>query len=249
MAADHLLDSARPVAAGERATFIGALLLTALLVLWIGAATDLDLMLADAAFDHASMTFPWRHAWLTEVFAHVALKRALIVLGSCFIVMATWDLLSARAWSALRRFQMRVVALSAILVPAAITLTKHLSVSHCPWDLVRYGGVEPYVRLLEAMPRGTLAGGCMPAGHAATALWMVSLAVFFLPARPRAAIAAALVLLAAGFGVGWMQQLRGAHFLTHTLWSMWIACAIVGTLYLLMKPSVPPSQAPPSDIR
>jgi membrane-associated PAP2 superfamily phosphatase len=247
MAADQLLDNARPVAVGERATFFGALLVSALLILWIGAATDLDLMLADAAFDPATMAFPWRHAWLTEVFAHVALKRALIVLGSGFIVMAAWDLLAARAWSRLRRFQMRLVALSAILVPAAITLTKHLSVSHCPWDLVRYGGVEPYVRLLEAMPRGALAGGCMPAGHAATALWMVSLAVFFLPARPRAGFAAALVLLAAGFGVGWMQQLRGAHFLTHTLWSMWLACAIVGTLYLLMKPSALPAQAAPSD--
>ena len=248
MAAEHLLDGSSPVVTGTRARFLGGLLLAALAILWIGAATDLDLILADAAFDHATMSFPWRHAWLTEVFAHVALKRALIVLGSGFIVMAAWDLLSARAWTALRRFQMRVVALSAILVPAAITLTKHLSVSHCPWDLVRYGGVEPYVRLLEAMPRGVIAGGCMPAGHAATALWMVSLAVFFLPARPRAAIAAALVLLAAGFGVGWMQQLRGAHFLTHTLWSMWIACAIVGTLYLVMKPSAS-RQAQPADTR
>jgi hypothetical protein len=24
-----------------------------------------------------------------------------------------------------------------------------------------------------------------------------------------------------------MQQLRGAHFLTHTLWSVWIAAALV----------------------
>ena len=30
-----------------------------------------------------------------------------------------------------------------------------------------------------------------------------------------------------GAASGWLQQMRGAHFLTHTLWSMWISCAIV----------------------
>jgi len=34
--------------------------------------------------------------------------------------------------------------------------------------------------------------------------------------------------------VGWMQQLRGAHFLTHTLWSIWIAVLIVYLLYRIL---------------
>ena len=38
-----------------------------------------------------------------------------------------------------------------------------------------------------------------------------------------------------GLGVGWVQQLRGAHFLTHTLWSGWIACALVLLNYSLAK--------------
>jgi membrane-associated PAP2 superfamily phosphatase len=33
--------------------------------------------------------------------------------------------------------------------------------------------------------------------------------------------------IGAGLGLGWVQQLRGAHFLSHTLWSAWIAAAIV----------------------
>lgn len=216
--------------------FAAAMLAAALLIVWIGAATDIDVRLADAAFDRATMAFPWRHAWLTEVFAHVALKRALIVVGLLFITAAAWDLASKRSWSALRRMQVRLVALSAIVVPTVISVFKQLSSSHCPWDLERYGGLEPYVRLLEAMPHGVAAGNCMPAGHASAALWLVSLAVFFLPGRPRAAAAAAVVLLGLGFGVGWLQQLRGAHFLTHTLWSMWIACAIIAALYAALSP-------------
>ncbi|RJG08468.1 phosphatase PAP2 family protein [Massilia cavernae] len=204
------------------------LALAPVLLVWLGTCTAIDLALADAMFDRQLGAFPWRHAWLTEIFGHVILKRVFTGLAIAFIVLAAWDWARPTTW--LRRFQLRVVALSAILVPAAVSLLKQASASHCPWDLERYGGIEPYVRLLQAMPAGVDAGNCMPAGHASSALWMVSFAVCFLPRRPRAAGIVAGVMLTAGFTVGWMQQLRGAHFLTHTLWSMWIACAVVFAL-------------------
>lgn len=65
----------------------------------------------------------------------------------------------------------------------------------------------------------------MPAGHASSALWMISLAILFVPYRVVYAAGALVFFLFLGFGVGWMQQLRGAHFLTHTLWSVWISLA------------------------
>lgn len=212
------------------ATILISLALSGLLFVWLGNFTRIDLMLADAMFDWQANAFPWRHAWLTEVFGHVILKRILTGLALGFIALAALDVVAPRKRSWLRRFQVRVVALSAILVPAAVSMLKQASASHCPWDLERYGGAEPYVRLLQAMPHGVAPGNCMPAGHASSALWMVSLAVFFLPHRPRAAAGAAAMALAGGFAVGWMQQMRGAHFLTHTLWSMWIACAVVFAL-------------------
>ncbi len=211
------------------------LLLAPLLILWLGAATDIDLRLADAAFDRAAGAFPWRDAWLADTFSHVIVKRILVALGLAAIALALWDLAlpARRGW--LRRFQIRVVALSALLVPAVIALLKQLSASHCPWDLQRYGGAEPYVRLLEALPQGVAPGHCMPAGHASSALWLVSLVVLFPPRRPRAAALALALLLGLGFALGWLQQLRGAHFLTHTLWSMWIACAIVYALIRVLE--------------
>lgn len=211
------------------------LALVALLILWLGAATDVDRLLADAAYDRGQGDFPWRHAWLAEVFSHVLLKRALVGLGVLFIGAALWDMARRQPWSALRRYQMRVVALSALLVPATIAGLKRLSSSHCPWDIDRYGGAEPYVRLLQALPSGIAPGHCMPAGHASSALWLVSLSVFLLPARPRAAALAAAALLSGGLAVGWLQQLRGAHFLTHTLWSAWIACVLVYSIITVLE--------------
>ena len=204
------------------------LFVSALVILWIGRATDIDLMLADAVYDAATGTFPWRHAWLTDTFSHVILKGLLTLAAAYFILAAILDALRPRTRrDALDRLRLRVVGLSAVLVPVVISTLKQASVAHCPWDLARYGGDEPYLRLFDALPLGVQAGHCLPAGHASTALWLVSLCVYWLPSRPGAARRVASLALLLGALVGWMQQLRGAHFLTHTLWSVWIACAVV----------------------
>lgn len=201
------------------------LLITPLLLSLIALVTDWDLQLADSAFNFTTNTFPLRHAWLTEEFNHVILKRVLTVAAVGFLLLVIWDFISPRKWSWIRRFQFRVVALSAISIPAAISLIKLQSNSHCPWDLQRYGGAEPYVRLFESLPAGVSAGQCMPAGHASSALWLISLSIFFVPYRVKSAVSSLVIFMTLGLVVGWMQQLRGAHFMTHTLWSMWISLA------------------------
>ncbi|WP_373888518.1 phosphatase PAP2 family protein [Massilia genomosp. 1] len=227
-----------PAFAGVRATrmssvrWIGLALFLAfpVLIAWIGMCTDIDLLLADAAFDPQRRIFPWRDAWIADTFSHVVLKRILIALAAAFVVAALWDLVAPRRWSWLRRYQIRVVALSAVMVPLSISLLKQSSDSHCPWDLTRYGGSEPYVRLMQMLPVGSEPGHCLPAGHASSALWLMSIAVFFLPARPNAAMSVFVTMIGFGFALGWLQQMRGAHFLTHTLWSIWIAVFLVATI-------------------
>lgn len=224
-----------PAVPGQRLAWrwAGLLVLSALMILWLGNSTDIDLRLADAAFDAGTHTFPLQHAWIAERFNHVWLKVLLSVLGAGAAVLAVRDAYRPyESWSDARRVGMRVAGMSAVLVPTAVSLLKHASASHCPWDLQRYGGAAPYVRLLEWMPAGLHAGHCLPAGHASSALWLVSLAAFWWPRRPRMTIAVGAAMLAVGLAVGWVQQLRGAHFLTHTLWSAWIACALVPAIYI-----------------
>jgi membrane-associated PAP2 superfamily phosphatase len=116
-----------------------------------------------------------------------------------------------------------------------ISLLKQLSSSHCPWDLARYGGEQPYVRIFDILPAGAIPGHCLPAGHASSALWLLSLAVYWLPAQARAARVTAFLGITAGSLLGFLQQLRGAHFLTHTLWSLWIASATVVLVILVLQ--------------
>jgi membrane-associated PAP2 superfamily phosphatase len=185
-------------------------------------------MLADRVYDAGLRAFTWRHAWLTETFSHVILKgpadtgcRIFRRCGCLGCLASTHRARCSGPAAAARR------GLSAVLVPLVISMLKQKSVAHCPWDLARYGGTEPYLRLFDALPLGVHAGHCLPAGHASSALWMVSLCVYWLPGRPQGARLAALAALLFGGLVGWMQQLRGAHFLTHTLWSIWLASAVV----------------------
>ena len=213
------------------------LALAALLIYALEARTDIDLRLADALYDRVTGAFPWREAWLTADFNHRIAKTTLTVCAGLLTALALGDAIWPQAAfdRPLARLRLRVIAWSAALVPIVTSLLKQSSNAHCPWDLARYGGKEPYLRLFEALPPGVLPGHCLPAGHASSALWLVSLVVLWLPGPGRKAWRVSSACLAPGLALGWMQQMRGAHFLSHSLWSAWIACAIVLGLVVALQ--------------
>ncbi|GGK14247.1 membrane protein [Luteimonas terricola] len=115
------------------------------------------------------------------------------------------------------------LAVSVLVATALVATLKQLMAVHCPWDLVRYGGT--------AMA-GDGGGACFPAGHAAAGYAWLALA--FVPATP----SRRRIGLAAGLGAGLVfgidQQLRGAHFLSHDLWSAalcWMVAVVVAGLW------------------
>ena len=205
-----------------------ALAASAMLLALVAQFSALDLALADLAFDPVLRRFAWRDSFFADVVMHRWLKLALVVLGIALCAVAVsealwrWPRLDAGA-----RWPLRASAALAVGIPLTIGLVKRLSDSHCPWSLERYGGTAPYLRLFDALPAGVEPGGCFPAGHASSALWLAGLCIWWLPRRPHTAAAVFVGGLSLGFAMGWVQQLRGAHFLSHTLWSMWIASAWV----------------------
>jgi membrane-associated PAP2 superfamily phosphatase len=223
---------------GRRATlWLAALLLAApFMIAGLGQYSDIDLLLADAVFDAALVEFPLRHTWLTEDFNHGWVKAASVLVALVCMSRAVSDaLLRNPGRTPLARMRVRIVALAALLVPLTTSLLKYGSASHCPWDLRRYGGNQPYLRLLDPVPPGWDFGHCLPAGHASSVFWMVAFVVYWLPEQPRQAARFAAAAVATGALIGIVQQLRGAHFLTHTLWSGWIACVVVFVLVQLMQ--------------
>lgn len=138
------------------------------------------------------------------------------------VVLAWASTYAAGRWRGHRQPLARL-AVSVLLATALVATLKQFTAVHCPWDLVRYGGTAMV---------GDGGGGCFPAGHAAAGYAWLALA--FVPGTVPGRRIGLAVGLAAGLVFGIDQQLRGAHFLSHDLWSAalcWMVAVAVAALW------------------
>ena len=180
-------------------------------------AAGLDLPMARLAGSHAG--FPWRDHWLLAGVLHDGARRLswLLALGLCLGVW--WPLGPLERLAPHRRLQF---ALSALLAALMVSLLKSGNATSCPWDLHEFGGAARYVSHWSGLADGG-AGHCFPAGHAATGFSFVGGWFAFRDSDRRQARAWLALPLLAGLLLGLAQQWRGAHFMSHTLWSG-VAC-------------------------
>ena len=208
--------------------FLGALLLYGTF-----ERTDLDRRLAHALFDAELGLFPLRHSWFLEAVMHKAAKQATYVLVAASLYLCWQGWRGRLAWLPARNALLAAIGMLAI--PLATSTAKLLTARYCPWDIIDFGGYAPYLGLFEAAPSGLKAGQCFPAGHASTGFLWIVWAVALKPAGPRAARAALVAGVLAGGVLGTARMLQGAHFLSHTLWTLWLAWAVSVSLAVLVR--------------
>jgi len=191
-------------------------------------ATRLDLALAAPYYDPVNHAFPWRFAWVTKYLVHRYLKYALLLVGIAVWVAALWTRWRPRdGFFASHRRRWWCVAWSFVAVPVVIAVLRRLSPMHCPWEIADFGGYAPYFDLFTAPPAGVRAGHCFPAAFVASGSWLLAFALLWFPERKARSVAIGAAALLLAFAMGWVQQMRGAHFLSHTLWSLWLSWAVV----------------------
>lgn len=188
-----------------------------LLCLLTWDALGLDRALAHV-FGSAS-GFPMRDQWFFVQVLHEDARRLgwLLVL---FLALGVW-------WPTgiLRRIDLgeRLQwALSALLALGVVSVLKNLSSTSCPWDLAEFGGVARYA---SHWALGVVDGGggrCFPAGHASAGFAFLGGYFSLRRRQPRAARWCLAGAVAAGLILGAAQQVRGAHFMSHTLWTGWL---------------------------
>ncbi len=163
-----------------------------------------------------------RASWLHEAGRGLgALALALL------LVDAAWPAPPWRAPGAARGVaRRRLVAAATVATLLAVPALKRASRTSCPWDVVDYGGSVPWVShwVLAVVDGGP--GHCFPSGHAVAAFAFLVPALAARRQHPRAARAALAGVLAAGALFGGVQLLRGAHYLSHLLWSAWLCAAV-----------------------
>lgn len=192
-----------------------------------------DLWLADHVYALQGGRWPLQSSWLAEAVLHVAGRKVSTAAWSGVVLawLATWGRAPWRAWR-------RPLAYLALSIPAStglVSLLKASSDLDCPWDLARYGGARAYHGLLDAYVGPS--AHCFPAGHASAGYAWLALFFFFAATRP----AWRWRGLAAGAGLGLVfgidQQLRGAHFLSHDLFTAMICWAVaLGLSRWMLRP-------------
>jgi membrane-associated PAP2 superfamily phosphatase len=197
------------------------ILLCGLLLLVISEWTHLDWLVQDWIYDEKTRGFPLRDHWLLQQVLHEWVKRAVIVVWLSLLAIRIWG----RGWTWVQacRRPLTYLLVSSASTAAMIAWMKHHTGKFCPWDLVRYGGDQPFVALLEHAENTTRVGQCWPGGHASTAFAFVGVYYALRACRKPWAGKALVAVLFLGGVLAAAQTLRGAHFLSHNLWTAWFS--------------------------
>ena len=186
----------------------------------------------DRAMAHwfgAASGFALESHWLWRGVLHDDIRFLpwLIELGLLVAMVRPFGVL--KQLQALRRVQLALTTLIALLLVSNI---KHHSLSSCPWDLQEFGGVATYVSHWAWGLRDGGSGGCFPAGHASAGFAFLGGFFAFRHGLPETARRWLVGALLAGLGLGLAQQMRGAHYMSHTLWTAWFCWAAAGMVDL-----------------
>jgi membrane-associated PAP2 superfamily phosphatase len=183
----------------------------------------LDLWLQDGFYDFST------GGWMIDARSYwprllcYSGPKWLIIAGGCGLLgytLVCWRRLGGRR-------DLLIVVATLAMAPSVIAAGKAVTNVHCPYELSRYGGFAPYVKVCERYPAGLgkqKRGRGFPAGHASGGFAL--LAIAGLARRRRWRIAGWALGLGAGSLMGGYQVLRGAHFVSHTLITF-LVCWIV----------------------
>jgi len=201
---------------------LAALTAAAALGLLAWDVSGLDLVMAN--WFGGSGGFPLRDHWLLTGVLHDGAKRLAwgLALGLCLGVWWPMGVLADLPFK--RRLQLAATTLVAVLVIGSL---KTLSTASCPWSLSEFGGVAHYTpHWMHLLAPDGGSGGCFPAGHAASGFAFVGGYFAFGHTAPRVARRWLAASMGAGLVLGLAQQMRGAHFSSHTLWTAWLCWCV-----------------------
>jgi membrane-associated PAP2 superfamily phosphatase len=186
-----------------------------------------DLTIARWFFDDARQVVPLTEQWLLKTLLHDAARTASAVAALTLLglTVASWATRQPRAVGA-HRDALLFTSIATLVAAAIVGALKHFSSHACPWDLEVFGGSAAYHPLLGVHARTPDVAGCFPAAHPLSGYaWLAVGFALYPTARRRAWQSWALALF---FGTlfGAVQIARGAHFLSHVLWSAWIVWGV-----------------------
>jgi membrane-associated PAP2 superfamily phosphatase len=210
-----------------------------LLLAWDASPLDL----AAAHWFGGPAGFPLKEHWLFSAALHEGGRYAAWVFVLCLSLMVWWPRGTFRRIDASRRLQLVLTALASVVLISSLKAFSHTS---CPWDLAEFGRAARHVSHWAWATADGGSGRCFPAGHASAGFAFLGGYFAFADKQPSAARAWFVGALLAGLVFGLAQQVRGAHFMSHTLWTGWL-CWCVALVFDHLRSLAGPALAPAID--
>lgn len=192
-------------------------------------ASGLDLWLA--GLNGSPVGFSLRNHWILSTLLHDGARLLAALIWAALAVAAVRPFGPLRQLDTRRRLWLLVTVATGMLL---ISVIKRFTSTECPWELSAFGGTLPFVSHWDwGVTARTTPGHCFPAGHASAGFaWLAGW--FAWPSGARTRSRWLVTSLAAGVVLGVAQQLRGAHFMSHTLWTAWFCWTWAWALSLLL---------------
>ena len=211
----------------------GMVLLLALLALVVWEALGADLWLIRLYGSPAG--FALREHPLLSLVLHEGGRW----MAWAMIAVLAWDASTLRWSGPSRRLRWAAIAL-VLLATTLVSALKRLSDTSRSCDTLEFVGAWPYVPHGWLQLRDGGPGHCFPSGHASAAFaFLLAWAVW----RPFNAVVARRMLvlvLLLGSLFAWVQMARGAHYLSHSLWTAWLCWAMAWGVGLGMPRATDP---------
>lgn len=186
------------------------------------------------SFIAVGLSFDWSH-WSYDHLNSSARK---------FVMVVLWPF--HKLWNFLRPLHERLKPhrrwlllffVSSLLAATIVHLMKKSSQRACPYDLTLYGGDVVFRPLLSGITE-LKNGYCWPGGHVLHAFTWIPIHFALRGAGYiRASRCAMVAVLLFGFVLNVTQIIRGAHFLSHNLWTLFACWAASAFMYALWERS------------
>ena len=85
---------------------------------------------------------------------------------------------------------------------------------------IRYGGDKPFFSIFDYPELLKPSSHCFPASHASVGFTWIAVFFYFQVKNRLHKNKVLFVVLLLGFSFGAAQQIRGAHFISHDIWSL-----------------------------
>ena len=192
------------------------------------AATRLDESIAQSwAFDAATGRFlgTGTDEWWAKTLIHGVGGGIMRGLGVLLLLFWVCSLVvsSLQRWRRPAGF----LVLSIVLATGSVGLLKQTTNIDCPRSLAEFGGQQPYVHLFAERPASLPRARCFPGGHSSSGFALFALYFLCLARNRRLARVSLALALTVGCLFAFGQEARGAHFLSHDIWSaaiVWFSC-------------------------